>query len=139
MFRCFYFFNEILVCDKSDLSISLPQRHCLCFQKYGRDLVVSEFARIQSKMPWNCLRSYLRSLSASSQAYFVLRNRFVTSYAVASACQYILGIGDRHLGNWMLELSTGCAIGIDFGMAFGLAQMNIRTFGFLPCLLTVYV
>lgn len=114
------------VWDKNEVSVNLAQRHCLSYQKYGRDLVVSEFARIQSHMPWDALRRFIRSLSANTQAYFVLRNQFVTSYAVASACQYILGIGDRHLGNWMFDLKTGRAIGIDFGMAFGLAQMSIR-------------
>lgn len=111
--------------DKNDKSVGIVQRHKLCFQAYGRDLVVSEFERIQAHMPWDAMRRFIRSLSASTQAYFVLRNQFVTSYAVASACQYILGIGDRHLGNWMFDLKSGRAIGIDFGMAFGLAQMNI--------------
>lgn len=36
-------------------------------------------------------------------------------------CQYILGIGDRHLSNFMIDLSTGGVVGIDFGHAFGTA------------------
>lgn len=121
--------------DKNDTSVIIQKRHLICFQKYGRDLVLSEFERIQSHMPWDALRHFIRSLSASTQAYFVLRNQFVTSYAVASACQYILGIGDRHLANCMFDLKTGRAIGIDFGFAFGLSQMSIgnsqELFGYL--------
>jgi DNA-dependent protein kinase catalytic subunit len=105
--------------------IAFAEKHNICFQKYGRDLVISEFNKIQNNIPWDVLRRFIRSLSASTEAYFVLRNQFITSYAAASVCQYILGIGDRHLGNWMLDLKSGSAIGIDFGMAFGHATMNI--------------
>ena len=38
-----------------------------------------------------------------------------------STCQYILGIGDRHLSNSMIDLNTGQMVGIDFGHAFGSA------------------
>lgn len=113
------------VVDKNSENVPITHRHIMCYSKYGRDLVVSEFERIQSHVPWDAMRRFVRSLSSSAQAYFVLRNRFVTSYAVASTCQYILGMGDRHLGNWMFDMNSGRAIGIDFGMAFGLAQINI--------------
>jgi len=33
----------------------------------------------------------------------------------------VLGIGDRHLSNFMVDLSTGGIVGIDFGHAFGTA------------------
>ena len=36
-------------------------------------------------------------------------------------CHYVLGIGDRHLSNFMVDLHSGGAIGIDFGHAFGTA------------------
>ena len=43
-----------------------------------------------------------------------------------STCQYILGIGDRHLSNSMIDLNTGQMVGIDFGHAFGSAtQVSI--------------
>ena len=34
---------------------------------------------------------------------------------------YILGIGDRHLSNTLLDTTTGGVVGIDFGHAFGSA------------------
>ena len=39
--------------------------------------------------------------------------------------QYILGIGDRHLSNTLIDRKTGGVVGIDFGHAFGTAtQVN---------------
>lgn len=32
-----------------------------------------------------------------------------------------VGIGDRHLGNFLLDRSTGSLVGIDFGYAFGVS------------------
>ena len=41
-------------------------------------------------------------------------------------CQYVLGIGDQHLSNFMIDLSTGGVVGIDFGHAFGTATQVSR-------------
>jgi phosphatidylinositol kinase/protein kinase (PI-3 family) len=68
-----------------------------------------------------CSRRVYRSMSASSEAYYRLRCEFATSHAQLSISHYILGIGDRHLSNFMLDLQTGSIIGIDFGHAFGSA------------------
>ena len=35
------------------------------------------------------------------------------------AGSYILGIGDRHLENFLLDQCDGTVVGIDFGLAFG--------------------
>ena len=60
-------------------------------------------------------------LSTSTEAYFVLRNHFIQTHSCVCACQYILGIGDRHASNLMLDLTTGGMVGIDFGYSFGVA------------------
>ena len=60
-------------------------------------------------------------MSASSEAYFVLRSRFVQSHSYMCISQYVLGIGDRHLDNTLVDQTTGSCVGIDFGHAFGTA------------------
>ena len=43
------------------------------------------------------------------------------SHAQLCVSHYVLGIGDRHLSNFMIDLQTGAVVGIDFGHAFGSA------------------
>ena len=66
-------------------------------------------------------RRALQRLSSSAEAFYVLRATMLQSHSVVCICQYLLGIGDRHLSNFMVNLKTGHMIGIDFGHAFGSA------------------
>jgi DNA-dependent protein kinase catalytic subunit len=38
---------------------------------------------------------------------------------VFSAASYLIGIGDRHLENFLVDTTDGEVLGIDFGIAFG--------------------
>ena len=60
-------------------------------------------------------------LAVSPEAFLTLRSHFVQTLATVSVCQYVPGIGDRHLSNFMVDLENGGIIGIDFGHAFGTA------------------
>lgn len=57
----------------------------------------------------------------SPEAFLALRSHFISSHALLCVSQWILGIGDRHLSNFMINTETGGMIGIDFGHAFGSA------------------
>eukprot|EP00842_Homolaphlyctis_polyrhiza_P005818 jgi/Hompol1/6237/HPOL_004896-RA len=67
------------------------------------------------------LKQYIWNLSVSPEAFLSLRSEFCKSWACVSVASYILGIGDRHLDNFLLNLSSGSVIAIDFGHAFGSA------------------
>lgn len=60
-------------------------------------------------------------MSTGPEAFLALRNHFTTSHALLCVGHWVLGIGDRHLNNFMVSLETGGVIGIDFGHAFGSA------------------
>ena len=77
-------------------------------------------------------------MSSSPEAFLMLRSHFARSYASLCVCQYILGIGDRHLSNLMIDLESGGVIGIDFGHAFGSAtQVTVNHFDYIPSFLKV--
>lgn len=66
-----------------------------------------------------------RELVASSvgmRAYMAKRERFARTLAEASVVGHVCGIGDRHLGNIMLDVGTGAVIQIDFAVCFGRGQ-----------------
>ena len=78
-------------------------------------------------------RSYLR-MSQSGEAFFVLKTNFATSHAVLSLCHWLVGIGDRHPSNFMIDRTTGNSVGIDFGHAFGSATQvtcHLCSFAFI--------
>ena len=106
------------------------------YLNYKRDYVCEKFEEVQNMLPSDLFRRYLRSMSTSTEGYFLLRNQFIVSYSVASICQYILGIGDRHLNNLMIDIKTGQTICIDFGMAFGHATIQLPIPELMPIRLT---
>ena len=72
-------------------------------------------------MHWSSYRRAYMQLAASPEAYMTLRSHFIHTSATISICQYVLGIGDRHLSNFMVDMESGGIVTIDFGHAFGTA------------------
>ncbi|KAG6006536.1 hypothetical protein E4U21_006990 [Claviceps maximensis] len=60
--------------------------------------------------------------SKSSEAWLERRTNYTRSLAVMSMVGYILGLGDRHPSNLMLDRITGKIIHIDFGDCFEIAM-----------------
>ena len=60
--------------------------------------------------------------SKSSEAWLDRRTNYTRSLAVMSMVGYILGLGDRHPSNLMLDRNTGKIIHIDFGDCFEVAM-----------------
>ncbi|XP_049849313.1 serine/threonine-protein kinase tor-like [Schistocerca gregaria] len=59
--------------------------------------------------------------SPNSEVWLERRTNYTTSLAVMSMVGYILGLGDRHPSNIMLDRYTGKIIHIDFGDCFEVA------------------
>jgi len=60
--------------------------------------------------------------SKSSEAWLERRTTYTRSLGVMSMVGYILGLGDRHPSNLMLDRNTGKIIHIDFGDCFEVAM-----------------
>eukprot|EP00455_Lapot_gusevi_P005433 TRINITY_DN12319_c0_g1_i7.p1 TRINITY_DN12319_c0_g1~~TRINITY_DN12319_c0_g1_i7.p1 ORF type:complete len:437 (+),score=120.35 TRINITY_DN12319_c0_g1_i7:208-1518(+) len=69
--------------------------------------------------PEDLLLRNLLSLCASHEAFLTVRSTFASTFAVISMCCYVLGLGDRHLENFLLDKTSGSVVSIDFGAAFG--------------------
>jgi len=84
----------------------------LCYQEMTR-LVPNDF--IKRKLSDSC---------KSAEVFLLLRNEYIRSLSVTNIITYLLGIGDRHLGNLLIEMSTGKVISIDYGFNFGSGVVN---------------
>ncbi|KAF9401271.1 hypothetical protein BGX21_002182 [Mortierella sp. AD011] len=91
------------------------------FMQGTREKVVKHMESLYSHFREDYLRQSIARLAASPEAFLMLRSEFAKSLAAINVCSYILGIGDRHLENFLLDMSNGCLIPIDFGHAFGSA------------------
>ncbi|KAJ3024385.1 UNVERIFIED_CONTAM: hypothetical protein HDU68_008221 [Siphonaria sp. JEL0065] len=83
--------------------------------------VVDNMTSLWNKNRESYLREFFVKLTVSPEAFFQVRSEFANSLAALNTCSYLLGIGDRHLDNFLVDLKSGRIIGIDFGHAFGSA------------------
>uniref|UniRef100_A0A4W3HBY9 DNA-dependent protein kinase catalytic subunit n=1 Tax=Callorhinchus milii TaxID=7868 RepID=A0A4W3HBY9_CALMI len=80
-------------------------------------------------------RAFIK-MSTTPEAFLALRSHFASSHALMCISHWILGIGDRHLSNFMVNLETGGMVGIDFGHAFGSATQFLPVPELMPFRLT---
>ncbi|XP_030839871.1 DNA-dependent protein kinase catalytic subunit [Strongylocentrotus purpuratus] len=106
------------------------------YKKANETETIKAFREREAKLPWDLLRRGFMQLSASPEAFLTLRAHFARSHAVLCICQYILGIGDRHLSNFLVSLETGGMVGIDFGHSFGSATQFLPIPELIPFRLT---
>jgi DNA-dependent protein kinase catalytic subunit len=76
------------------------------------------FTALVEKVPGDLMRQGLLAHQSSAQAQYMLRANFASSLSVMNASHYVLGIGNRYLGNTLVA-DHGFLVGIDFGEAFG--------------------
>ncbi|RHZ54169.1 hypothetical protein Glove_429g27 [Diversispora epigaea] len=101
-----------------------------------RDDVVKHITRLQSKVNANSLKKALYKLAASPEAHLSIRSEFVKKLAVINVCGYLIGIGDRHSENYLIDFTNGSLVSIDFGHAFGSATETIDVPELVPFRLT---
>lgn len=70
------------------------------------------------------LKQFLFKFSTDSSNWISRRTAYATSLSMTSISGYILGLGDRHMCNIMIQNRTGKLAHIDFGDCFEVAQMR---------------
>uniref|UniRef100_A0A8C7C032 DNA-dependent protein kinase catalytic subunit n=1 Tax=Neovison vison TaxID=452646 RepID=A0A8C7C032_NEOVI len=106
------------------------------FKAASRSETVTSFRRRESKVPADLLKRAFLKMSTGPEAFLALRSHFASSHALMCISHWILGIGDRHLNNFMISMETGGMIGIDFGHAFGSATQFLPVPELMPFRLT---
>uniref|UniRef100_A0A673C7H7 DNA-dependent protein kinase catalytic subunit n=1 Tax=Sphaeramia orbicularis TaxID=375764 RepID=A0A673C7H7_9TELE len=105
-------------------------------RKAKRADAVNNFQTVMHFVPSDLLKRAFLKMCNSPEAYLSLRSHFISSHALLSVSHWVLGIGDRHLSNFMINMETGGMIGIDFGHAFGSATQFLPVPELMPFRLT---
>lgn len=112
------------------------QQYLKMFQKISREAAVETLSKQWAALPGHYLRDAVAALCASSEAFYAVRAEFARTLAVFNVCSYVLGIGDRHLENFLLDTTSGQIVGIDFGHAFDSATESLPVPELMPFRLT---
>jgi DNA-dependent protein kinase catalytic subunit len=75
------------------------------FKKEKKE-VVPAFTEICKHFPRHLMKQSLWRRSASPDAFFSLRNAFASSLGAFNAVAYVLGVGDRHPDNFLIQTTT---------------------------------
>uniref|UniRef100_F6UGH4 DNA-dependent protein kinase catalytic subunit n=1 Tax=Xenopus tropicalis TaxID=8364 RepID=F6UGH4_XENTR len=121
--------------DKRE-KIGDPRQHVTAYTKCDRTSTVASFREREALVPKDLLRRAFVKMSTTPEAFLSLRSHFARSHALLCISHWILGIGDRHLSNFMINMETGGMIGIDFGHAFGTATQFLPVPELMPFRLT---
>ncbi|KAJ8664270.1 hypothetical protein QAD02_005932 [Eretmocerus hayati] len=88
--------------------------------KYTPEQVIEKMHQLEVRIDQgDSLRKTFVMLSPSLETFVAVRRNFVASYATMCIVHWVTGVGDRHPGNLLIDVSSGKCCGIDFGCAFG--------------------
>jgi DNA-dependent protein kinase catalytic subunit len=91
----------------------------LALLSVSRDQVVKEFKEQCQYFKSTLLKTAIKKKVHNAEQFVKLRKQFLSNYAVLSLGSYILGVGDRHLDNFLFDYVNGLIVPIDFGYSFG--------------------
>uniref|UniRef100_A0A0P6IJU2 non-specific serine/threonine protein kinase n=1 Tax=Daphnia magna TaxID=35525 RepID=A0A0P6IJU2_9CRUS len=129
-------FRSSLKSLKPDLERKLSANNPLHFMTATQLQLLNDYSNFADRVYPYGLRGALKKLSQSPESFFYLRNRLATSHGTQCLALWILGVGDRHLSNFLVSTKNGDIIGIDYGMAFGMATSQLPVPEVVPCRLT---
>lgn len=74
------------------------------------------------------MRHFFTEKHKVPMSWFAMRLNYTRSVATTSIVGHILGLGDRHTSNILLESSTGEVVHIDLGIAFEQVIFHLPSF-----------
>ena len=106
-----------------------PQdQYTAVIKKFDEKTVRAKFAQLHAMIPADLLREGVLSLASSPEAFMYVRSRFTSSFAALSVASYIVGLGDRHLENFLLDLTRYVVVSYETQLII-VVQLLVLTLG----------
>ncbi|OMJ24803.1 Serine/threonine-protein kinase smg-1 [Smittium culicis] len=123
-------FKKMVSAELGDLSN--PLKLFELAKKSSRGDKIKTYIKLSELVPDNLVYRFLMENSTSSYSFILNNQNFCRSLAGISISGYLVGLGDRHLDNIMLNVKTGQLANIDLNMNFdrGLLLKNAETVPF---------
>ncbi|TKR93718.1 hypothetical protein L596_008126 [Steinernema carpocapsae] len=86
--------------------------------KWPKETLMEVLKRLVADTPRDLLAKEMWLRSGNSETWWRVTQRFARSSAVMSIIGHIIGLGDRHLDNILVNLSTGNVVHIDYNVCF---------------------
>ena len=102
-----------------DESKSVVEQHYLALHSKHNSDVISNFILTENMIPKTVLKRAIENSLTSPEEMLNIRINFIRNYSVICAAGYVLGIGDRHLENFLVNVYDSQVYLIDFGISFG--------------------
>ena len=77
-------------------------------------------------------RHYFTESNSIPSLWFAMRLNYVRSVATSAIIGHVLGLGDRHPSNILLDKSSGELVPIDLGIAFDQVGLDFLTVAQIP-------
>lgn len=114
---------------------SFPEIYENALKTRSSEQLAKKLQAMENRIDSDVLKRSLMGSALTLETFYILRKNFITSLAAMNVAQWLLGIGDRHLSNILIDTKTGRLIGIDFGIAFG-DGTNLSVPELVPCRLS---
>ncbi|XP_074602353.1 serine/threonine-protein kinase Smg1 [Brevipalpus obovatus] len=103
--------------------------------EWPQNVLVEILQDLMKETPNDLIAKELWCSSSNAHEYWHLTQSFIRSNAVMCMIGYIIGLGDRHLDNVLVDLSTGEVFHIDYNICFEKGK-TLQVPERVPCRLT---
>lgn len=125
-------FHDVLVSKTNQKCVSSsPKKR----SEYPEQTIRDVFTELQRRTPRDLLSSEIWMSSTDTSEWCMKRRTYCRSLAVMSMFGYIIGLGDRHLENVLMDFHSGEILHIDYNVCFD-KGLRLRVPECLPFRLT---
>lgn len=68
------------------------------------------------------MAEFLRKISTGPASYYQIQRKYTVSTAFMCSVGFVVGLGDRHVGNILIDQSTGEIMHVDFCLLFNAGE-----------------